>query len=344
MKKQYDRAYPVDESKLYRNRWLFIEEGLHRGYSIKKIHLKKLIFHVEKNGEGFIYNTLPGSVTARARFPHITDKIYQKRIMDRSGIAVAKTFTRVKKIDDITSFTNNFPCVIKPAVGSRSENVVVNAKTIEDVKMAVQKIIDIKSVAIIEQMYTGLEYRILAVGGKFVSCVQRRPASIVGDGVHTIQELIDIKNSDINRGVRTSMAHTLHNIIVDKSVRDKLIKDDLVLDSIMNINEVVTITTKIDTSVGADLVDCTKDIHKGFVQLCEHFVQKHNFFIIGFDVIAQDITQSPKGQKYIFNELNEQPFFDINEKCNIGEGVPVSSIMWDEIEKSNIMTDKFLIF
>lgn len=65
VKKQYDKAYPINKNKLNRNRWVFIKEGLRRGYDIKRIHPRKLIFYVEKNGKGFIYDTLPGSINAR---------------------------------------------------------------------------------------------------------------------------------------------------------------------------------------------------------------------------------------------------------------------------------------
>jgi glutathione synthase/RimK-type ligase-like ATP-grasp enzyme len=341
-KTYYNKAYPIDKNKLYRNRWMFISEGILRGYDIKKIHPKKLIFFVEKNGKGFMYDTLPGSVTARTRFPQIANKVFQKSIMSISGIGTAQTFGVVRKAVDIKNIKCLFPCVVKPAIGSRSKDVVVNINTEETLSESVNEIIKNKGEAIIEKQYFGKQYRILAINGSFVSCVERRPASVVGDGKHTIAQLIEIKNSDTERGERSSMTNTLHHIVIDEVVLKTLAEQNLTVQSIVENEKVITLTTKINTSVGADLVDYTQKIHKSFVYLVEQFTKSHNFFIIGFDVIAEDIEANASEQEYIFNELNEQPFYDISEKCNIGEGTQVSSIMWDEIEKSDIMTKQFL--
>jgi glutathione synthase/RimK-type ligase-like ATP-grasp enzyme len=194
---QCDKIYSYSKNKLYRSRWLFIEEGVRRGYDIKMVHPQKLIFFVEKNGKGFIYNTLPGSVTTRIRFPYIVNKIFQKKIMNAGGISVAESFAVVRDMHRFEKATIIFPCVIKPVIGSRSKNVFIDINTNSAAKKAVQEIVNAKSSAIIEQMYVGTEYRILAINGRFVSCVQRRPASIIGDGTHTIEELINIKKHSI---------------------------------------------------------------------------------------------------------------------------------------------------
>lgn len=342
--KQYDKAYPIDKNKLNRNRWMFIKEGFRRGYDIKRIHPRKLIFYVEKNGKGFIYDTLPGSINARMRFPQIANKVFQKKIMEASDISVAKTFDIARNEQDKKKIECNFPCVVKPAIGSRSINVTVNIDTKEKLYNAVEKILHDKSTALIEDQYIGKQYRVMIVNGKFVSCVERQPASVTGDGILTIAELIEQKNTNPERGPRNSMGYTLHYIAVDDVVREMLKKNNLTMLSVLKKGEVFSVTTKINTSVGADLVDRTKEIHSNFVQLSQNCAQRHNLFLVGFDVIAEDISKDPSEQKYIFNELNEQPFFDISEKCNIGVGAPVASIMWDEIEKSNIMTEKFLFF
>jgi len=343
-KKYYDKIYPIDKNKLNRNRWLFIKEGLRRGYYIKRIHPKKLIFYVEKDDKGFIYDTLPGAVTSRMRFPHIMNKIFHKQCFIESNISIAQTFAVVNKNDDLDEVNYKFPCVVKPIVGSLSKNVFGNIQTEQSLKEALKQIVNNNSVAVVEEYVHGREYRILAINGKFVSCVQRCSASVVGDGVHTVKELIEIKNTDPLRGPRDSSTYTLHHIIIDEELKNILKQQKIILDDVIKKDELVNLGTKVASIFGGDIIDRTNEIHRSFVIKCEQFVQRYNFFIIGFDVIAEDISKNATEQKYIFNELNEQPFFDVNEKCNIGTGPLVASIMWDEIEKSAIMTEKFLLF
>ncbi len=346
IKKQYYKAYPIDKNKLNRNRWMFIEEGIERGYDIKRIHYKKLIIHVAKDGRGFMYDTLPGAVSIRMRLPYITNKTFQKQIMKANNISVAETLGVAKTKNDLTHITHEFPCVVKPVRGTLAKNVFVDVDTEEKLHIAVKKILHSKSVALVEKQYNGKQYRILVINGKFISCVQRCPAYIVGDGIHTVQELIDIKNANPERGGYNSKVHTLRYIVINDLVKNKLKKNHILLSDIIDDDKKIIFDVDLPHALdlGGDMIDETDNIHQTFIEKSEHFTQKHNFFIIGFDVIAEDITKDVNQQKYIFNELNEQPFFDINEKCNIGTGPPVASIMWDEIEKGDIMTEKFLLF
>ncbi len=343
--KQYNKAYPIDKSKLNRNRWMFIKEGLRRGYDIKKIHPQKRIFFVEKNGKGFIYDTLPGALVARTHIPYIANKFFQKKIMKASGVSVAETFGIAKSVDDLKQITCRFPCVVKPVQGSLSQNVFTNIGDAQELRKLVKKVTDSKGgTALIEEMVTGKEYRFLTVNGKLVSCVEKDPARIVGDGIHTVQELIDIKNADPERGAHDSLTHTIHRIAIDDFVKEKLQNENVVLDDVLAKDRNIVIGTNVFVLYGGDFIEKTSEVHETFVDVSERFSQMNDIFIVGFDVIAEDITKDANKQKYIFNELNEQPFFDVNEKCNIGTGAPVAKVMWDEIEKIDIMTKKFLLF
>ena len=47
----------------------------------------------------------------------------------------------------------------------------------------------------------GNDYRCLVIGGKVAAIAERVPASVTGDGEHTVRELVDIANSDPRRGI-----------------------------------------------------------------------------------------------------------------------------------------------
>lgn len=58
-----------------------------------------------------------------------------------------------------------------------------------------------------EEFLAGKEYRFLIMGDEIVGILHRVPANVVGDGVHTIEQLIHEKNKDSLRGkgYRTQM-------------------------------------------------------------------------------------------------------------------------------------------
>lgn len=53
---------------------------------------------------------------------------------------------------------------------------------------------------IVETYAHGTEFRFYVQSGEVLAVLERFPANVVGDGVHNIQQLVAIKNTDIRRG------------------------------------------------------------------------------------------------------------------------------------------------
>ena len=54
---------------------------------------------------------------------------------------------------------------------------------------------------IVESFLEGDDHRLLVVNGELVAATRRTPGHVVGDGLHTVAELIEIVNQDPRRGV-----------------------------------------------------------------------------------------------------------------------------------------------
>src|SRR5207247_10856069 len=54
---------------------------------------------------------------------------------------------------------------------------------------------------VVESYVTGQDYRVLIVDGRMVAVAQRVPAHVIGDGEHTVRELVEITNQDPRRGI-----------------------------------------------------------------------------------------------------------------------------------------------
>ena len=54
---------------------------------------------------------------------------------------------------------------------------------------------------IVENFVTGKDYRCLVINGQMEAIAERVPAHVIGDGVHTVAELVEITNADPRRGV-----------------------------------------------------------------------------------------------------------------------------------------------
>lgn len=331
-------TYPLNLDKLYKNRRLFVEEGQHRGYTFTRLDPTEPIFQIEKDGKGFINHYFPFDKRLHDKYPHIADKNINKELMAAANMHTPKTlFTLSQKTHDIIIPENiTYPVVAKPADGSLGKNVFINITNDKDLRHALEIIQQSKSDSLVEEMILiddAKEYRIIVVDHTMIACTQRRPASIVGNGINTIRELVDLRNQEPSRGPIDSRTHTLHYMPKEKEYTAFLAAKNLSPNFVPNQGDRISIDHRVTSVFGADLIDQTQKIHSDLITLCENFTKKNDFFIIGFDIIAEDISLSPDKQTYFFNEFNTRPFFDINECVNFGDAPPISALIWDAIEK-----------
>jgi cyanophycin synthetase len=93
-----------------------------------------------------------------------------------------------------------YPLVIKPIDGNHGKGNTTNITTWEHAVTALESAQRYGRSVIVERFITGFDFRILVINYKFICAALRTPAAVKGDGVHTIQYLIDEVNKDSRRG------------------------------------------------------------------------------------------------------------------------------------------------
>ena len=93
-----------------------------------------------------------------------------------------------------------YPLVIKPIDGNHGKGNTTNITTWEQALTAFEAAKLYGRSLIIEKFITGVDFRVLVINYKFICAALRTPASVTGDGSSSIQQLIDLVNSDPRRG------------------------------------------------------------------------------------------------------------------------------------------------
>lgn len=321
--------------------WVVLAEALKRGYDIEALDDGFTRFRISRDGVGCSFRYLPGYLTLVKRlgkdFDTIITKTAKKDYLQKSGLAVPTTYALEKKADDVPE---NVPysVVVKPNRGSLSKDVAVDLKNAEQVLQAASVIEAGGGEILVESYHPGKDYRILVVDKKYVGCVERRPANVTGDGVHTIEQLVDLRNQESHRGLRKEIHTTTHKLVLDE-VSDILLKEHgLTRSSIPEKGKMVFIQFKITAGLGADYVDCSYQVHETLRKQCERFAADHDLLLAGFDIITSDITKPLEETGGICNEWNPVPYIDLNENCNIGTPQPVSAHILDALEQQKVCT------
>ncbi|MEB3311899.1 MAG: cyanophycin synthetase [Snowella sp.] len=239
------------------------------------------------------------------------DKEGTKTILRDSGIPVPRgtTIRYFDELSDAIADVGGYPIVIKPLDGNHGRGITID---INDWEHAVEAYDlankESKSRAIIvERYYKGSDHRILVINGKLVAVAERIPAHVIGDGQHTVEELIKITNEDPNRG--DGHDNVLTKITIDKTSLDVLNRQGYKLDSVLETGKIAYLRATANLSTGGIAVDRTDDIHPENIWLMERVAKIIGLDIAGIDVVALDITKPLRDVDGVIVEVNAAPGF-----------------------------------
>lgn len=224
-----------------------------------------------------------------------------------------------------------YPIVMKPMDGNHGRGVQINLQSDEDVAKSFRYAQDESrnGQVMVESYITGRDYRILVVGGKMVACAERVPAHVIGDGKHTISELIEITNSDPRRGI--GHEKVLTRIPVNQSVINVLEKHEKTLETIPSAGEFVQLQLTGNMSTGGISRDRTNDIHPDNIEIAEQAAMIIGLDVAGIDIIADDITKPLKDQNGAICEVNAGPGFRMHTHPTEGEPQDVARPVLDTL-------------
>jgi cyanophycin synthetase len=181
------------------------------------------------------------------------------------------------------------PVVVKPLDGCQGKGVSLNLTTPEEVAHAYRIARDISPSVLVEELFVGRNYRVVVVGGKMTAASERLPAHVIGDGRHTVKQLIDITNEDPRRG--DGHEKPLTRIKADPILLAHLRKAGLSLDHIPKKEEVVFLREGINLSTGGTAKDVTGVVHPEVRRLCERVARIIGLDICGVDLVLRDIIE-----------------------------------------------------
>lgn len=197
------------------------------------------------------------------------------------------------------------PVVIKPRSGNQGRAVSLNLFTREQVKAAFEAAQAEGDSVIVEQFAEGDDYRILVIGRQFVAASRRKPAHVIGDGKHTIAELIDQVNLDPRRA--SDHAAALSKIRIDAVALAVLEEQGMTPDSVPAKGRQILIRRNANLSTGGTAVDVTDEVHPSIKAVCVEAANLVGLDICGLDLVALDISEPLSDRNGCIIELNARP-------------------------------------
>ncbi len=231
-----------------------------------------------------------------------------KRMLDNASIPVAKGGICVDEEDLKTTIDKiGYPIVIKPLDGNHGKGASINVNNYEDALAGLMHAKNYSRRVIVEKFITGFDFRVLVIDNKIVAAAQRVPAHVKGDGKHTIQQLIDIENTNPRRGY--GHENVLTEISVDRDTLDLLSKMNYGLETVPAKDEIVYLKSTANLSTGGTSIDVTDMMHPENIFLSERISRVIGLDICGIDIMAPNLTQPLKENGGVILEVNAAPGF-----------------------------------
>ena len=250
------------------------------------------------------------------------DKVLTKKLLAAAGVPVPGG-RPVTDAEDAWLAAQEIggAVVVKPRDGRQGKGVAANITTREQILMAYAAAHDISSDVMVERYVTGHDYRLLVVGDKVVAAARRDPPQVVGDGVHSVRELVDQVNSDPRRG--EGHATSLTKIRFDEIALDTLDKQGYTADSVPPKGAPVILRNNANLSTGGTATDVTDDVHPEVAARTVAAAQMVGLDICGVDVVCNSVLIPLEDQAGGIVEVNAAPGLRMHLAPSYGKGRPV---------------------
>lgn len=232
-----------------------------------------------------------------------------------------------------------FPVVVKPTDSEKGQGATADLRNEAEVTRAYEKARQISPNVMVEKHVDGNEYRLLVVNGRLFWAFHRVPALVRGDGVSTIEQLIE--NLNRTRRDAPNDGFGLRKIVVDPDLLERLERQGLALGSVPKDGALVRLRGVPRVADGGEVIPVFDRVHPDNAAIAERAAQVMRLDIAGIDLLIPDISRSWREVGGRITEVNSVPQLSPLSRSDIyaalldalveGNGrVPVALVVGDD--------------
>ncbi len=295
----------VYSSEIFSTKTLLAGEFSKRGHEAKVLG-KYLTVEIKK--KRLYYLESESSHTSLLGWRMLKNKAHARDLFRMAGLSIAngRCYKKDQKEEAEAFGLSLNACVVKPIDGRKGLGITVGVRGKNAFQRAWENASSATSEGILveEQFCGGVEARYMVVGNKCVAVIQRVPPHVIGNGVDSIEILINKKNEE-----RGKNPHLKNKPIIMNSHRvEEIRKQGFELGSVPPKDMPVLIDWKSGLSSGADSYDITAEAHRNYKEIAEcvsHVMD--GLDVIGVDILAVDHKKAASNADYIIVEANTRP-------------------------------------
>jgi GNAT-family acetyltransferase (TIGR03103 family) len=277
---------------------IIADEALRRGVAVEVLDGRSGELRLSHGGRSIVTRESLSELTTAVAMSRCDDKRHTRRILARAGLPVAVGRDATFDGADHEFLAEVGEVVVKPARGEQGRGITVGAATSTDLDLALALARSHCPEVLIEQRIDGDDLRIVVIDHEVVAAAVRRPAVVVGDGRHTVRELVEAQSR--RRGAATGGESS---IPVDDETERTVGAAGRSLDDVLEHGERLTVRRTANLHTGGTIHDVTAELHPQLAAAAVAASRAIDIPVTGLDMIVR-AADRPEG---VFIEANERP-------------------------------------
>ncbi len=277
---------------------IITDEARRRGISVEIEDAEAGLFKLSLGGRSIHCRESLSDLTSGVAMSRCDDKALTHRLLSKAGIEVPRQKTIASEAEAIGFLHRHRRVVIKPARGEQGSGVAVDLRSDRSVVTAFRQARTLSDRVLAEEFVEGEDLRIIVIAGEVVAAAVRKPASIVGDGKHSIMSLIDKQSRR-----RSAATKGESRIPLDAETERCVRQARHSLHDILPEGEELAVRKTANLHTGGTIHDVTDRLHPHLAEVASKAAAVLDMPVVGFDLIVS----APDQPEYRFIEANERP-------------------------------------
>ncbi|MDP2788743.1 MAG: hypothetical protein Q8O46_01650 [bacterium] len=305
---------------------LIWEEAKRRSISMEQVVLwgKYLEYYRARiEGKIFYFQSLPIPPTLpQEGYKWLDDKsiLFEKFSVEKIPIPTTKKVsTWNNALSAFRMMTK--PVIVKPNLGSRGRHTTTNIKTEKELKDAFDLVKKITPSMVIQEHLSGSVCRATTINEELVGFFRADPPQVIGDGIHSIKELVFQKNK--------ARPERLSEIVINEDVISFIDKLGYTPENILEKDKVVNLSAKTGRMYGGYTEEMLWKVHPTMHSIFKKAGELVQAPVVGFDLIIENPTQDPDLSHWGIIECNSLPFIDLHYFALEGPAINLAENIWD---------------
>ena len=279
---------------------IIVKEAQRRGIKVEVINAAYGYFRLSYGATSFLCRESLSDLTSAVTMSLCADKQLSSALLQAQGIRVPdqQLYRDIKQAEQWLKKYQYL--VVKPAKGEQGQGISLRVNTIEKLTAAIQQAgsgyADQK--ILLEEMVFGVDLRILVIGYEVVAAAVRHPPFIVGDGHHTVAELVTKQSRRRQQATKGES-----RILIDDVLKRTSADSGLDLHSVLPNGKKQIVRHTANLHQGGTIHDVTSRLHPELAQIAVKIAEILAIPVTGLDFIVA----APDKPDYYFIEANERP-------------------------------------